>query len=215
MSKTKNVTEAKDSREMQIATLLSGIKNSDRVIGGFTGAKVGTVYTLTGVISKLPVGDPKKPNFFLAAETEEGINISLKQLIGAASAEGYLALDSKGANEGYDHNFQVKEGNEWIDAEPKKVKPTVEREADLDDYHACPARTLDAFCKAYYPKDSEMPLQGLQVTYAGKAVRTYIPTKGQTKTKLEEYEEMWKAGKQRCITQAFWVADWSKVDAIQ
>lgn len=203
MAKKTIVTDNKDSRSSAIAALTAGIKGTDKVLGGVEGAKVGKTYTLKGTIEKIPIGDKKDKRFFLACPTEEGFNISVKQLIGSISAEGY-----KCGNEGQEHHFLGKdaEGKE-IDM-VKTVTPTVHDESDLDDYEACPYRSIDDFLQAYYPDGDNSPLAGLEVTFAGKAIRVYTATSDRKKANLESYEENWLTGMQRCIIQPFWITEW-------
>lgn len=184
---------SKDVKESKIATDFAAkcealkMKNPADVLVGNNGYAVGQEFHATGALKivESKIGD--RTACYVAVETEEGVNLSIKSLMNISSLQGYHTEGT------FVHQTMGKD-KQIVDTQ---VSAEVVPDFSFDDVFKPTTRNLAEFIAQ---ADTEQLFAGKTIRYLGNVVRPY---KAKNDSPRDSFET-WKTGYERTINQKLW-----------
>lgn len=161
-------------------------KNLEEVMVGNNGYAIGQSFTCTGALKVIEREINGSKAAWVAVETEEGVDVSIKALMNISSLQGY-ELDGEFETVSLDKNKEV----------TNKVEAKVIENFDFSMVGQPTTRNLLDFIGE---ADENQLFKGVQITYLGQAVRPFEAKKDH----LTGIGEKYKAGAKRAIVQKLW-----------
>lgn len=167
----------------------AGMKNPSSVTVGTNGYYIGQEFNATGkikVVKNIDEKTGKMTSCWVAVETVEGVDLSLKSLMNVSSLNGYK---TEGAYE------NVSRAGKNVNTD--EVKAEVIEDFDFKEMVTQPkTRNWEQFIKL---ADTEKLFAGKKITYLGQVVRPYTAKEDVT-TSFDSY----KKGDARAMVQKLW-----------
>lgn len=163
---------------------------------GNNGYTLGQEFHATGVLKVVDTTIQGNKAVYVAVETEEGVDLSVKSLMGLSSLTGYHTESPEGT-EGFLHQWTEKATDK--EYKSKMIAPSVVEDFDFADVFQPKSRNLLEFIAI---AEEEELFKGKTIRYLGNVVRPYVATKP-SKGGFEHYKE----GAQRAISVKLWSVD--------
>lgn len=167
--------------------------NLDSKIIGNNGYSVGQEFHATGALKVVDTTINGNKAVYVAVETTEGVDLSIKSLMGLSSLNGYHTESPEGT-EGFEHQWMDKASDK--EYKSKMVAPSVVEDFDFADVFQPQSRNLLEFIAI---AEEDEIFKGKTIRYLGNVVRPYTATKA-SKGGFEHYKE----GAKRAISVKLW-----------
>lgn len=167
-------------------------KLETKIIGN-NGYSLGQEFHATGTLKVVEQEINGNKAVYVAVETTEGVDLSIKSLMGLSSLNGYHTQSPEGT-EGFEHQWMDKASDK--EYKSKMVAPSVVEDFDFSEAFQPKSRNLLEFIAI---AEEEELFKGKTIRYLGTVVRPYV-----AKKKSEGGFEHFKEGANRTISVKLW-----------